>query len=82
LAQGAGAPSLFDRRNLDRLLVGAGFEPVRHRYASLTVSAGFALERAMSLLGLPGSWRAPAWLTHRSIRINPGYDLLVDARWV
>jgi SAM-dependent methyltransferase len=74
--------SFFDRRNLDRLLVGAGFEPVRHRYASLTVSAGFALDRAMSLLGLPRRWRAPAWLTRRSIRINPGYDLLVDARRV
>ena len=72
----------FDRPNLDRLLVGAGFQPVRHRYASLTVSAGFALERAMSLLGLPRRWRAPGWLTHRSIRINPGYDLVVVARRV
>jgi SAM-dependent methyltransferase len=70
----------FDRANLDRLLSEAGFRPVRHRYASLTVSAGFALERAMSLVGLPRSWRAPVWLTHRSIRINPGYDLLVVAR--
>lgn len=72
----------FDRPNLDRLLVGAGFQPMRHRYASLTVSAGFALDRAMSLVGLPGRWRAPRWLTHRSIRINPGYDLLVVARRV
>jgi SAM-dependent methyltransferase len=72
----------FDRHNLDRLLVGAGFQPVRHRYASLTVSAGFALDRAMSLLALPRRWRAPRWLDHRSIRINPGYDLLVVARRV
>ena len=72
----------FDRQNLDRLLVGAGFEPVRHRYASLSVSAGFVVERAMSFLGLPRRWRAPAWLARRSIRINPGYDLLVDARRV
>jgi SAM-dependent methyltransferase len=70
----------FDRANLDRLLGRAGFKPVRHRYASLTVSAGFALERSMSLMGLPTSWRAPRWLTHRSIRVNPGYDLLVVAR--
>lgn len=70
----------FDRPNLDRLLDQAGFRPARHRYASLTVSAGFALERAMSLVGLPGRWRAPGWLTHRSIRVNPGYDLLVIAR--
>jgi SAM-dependent methyltransferase len=70
----------FDRENLDRLLLQAGFTPVRHRYASLTVSAGFALERAMSLVGLPRRWRAPVWLTHRSVRVNPGYDLLVVAR--
>jgi SAM-dependent methyltransferase len=70
----------FDRVTLDRLLRQAGFSPVRHRYASLTVSAGFALDRAMSLVGLPRRWRAPVWLTHRSIRINPGYDLLVVAR--
>jgi 2-polyprenyl-3-methyl-5-hydroxy-6-metoxy-1,4-benzoquinol methylase len=69
----------FDRSNLDRLLTRAGFVPVRHRYASLTVSAGFALERAFSLLGLPSSWRAPRWVARRSIRINPGYDLLVVA---
>jgi SAM-dependent methyltransferase len=70
----------FDRANLDRLLGQSGFTPVRHRYASLTVSAGFALDRAMSLVGMPGRWRAPVWLTHRSIRVNPGYDLLVVAR--
>jgi SAM-dependent methyltransferase len=70
----------FDRTNLDRLLDQSGFRPVRHRYASLTVSTGFALERAMSLVGLPRRWRAPSWLTHHSIRINPGYDLLVVAR--
>jgi SAM-dependent methyltransferase len=69
----------FDRANLDRLLVRAGFRPRRHRYASLTVSAGFALERAFSLVGLPRSWRAPEWLAKRSIRVNPGYDLLVVA---
>lgn len=69
----------FDRSNLDRLLVRAGFIPVRHRYASLTVSAGFAMERALSLLGLPASWRAPTWVARRSIRVNPGYDLLVVA---
>jgi SAM-dependent methyltransferase len=69
----------FDRPNLDRLLVRAGFTPVRHRYASLTVSAGFAVERAFSLLGLPSSWRAPRWISRRSIRVNPGYDLLVVA---
>jgi SAM-dependent methyltransferase len=70
----------FDRVNLDRLLQKAGFRPIRHRYASLTVSAGFAVERAMSLAGLPRRWRAPSWLTHRSVRVNPGYDLLVVAR--
>ena len=70
----------FDRANLDRLLGQSGFKPVRHRYASLTVSAGFALDRAMSLVGMPRRWRAPVWLTHRSIRVNPGYDLLVVAR--
>jgi SAM-dependent methyltransferase len=70
----------FDRANLDRLLRQSGFMPVRHRYTSLTVSAGFALDRAMSLVGVPRRWRAPAWLTHRAIRVNPGYDLLVVAR--
>jgi len=70
----------FDHANLDRLLSQAGFKPIRHRYANLTVSAGFALDRAMSLVGLPRRWRAPVWLTHRSIRVNPGYDLLVVAR--
>ena len=69
----------FDRSTLDRLLVQEGFAPARHRYASLTVSAGFALERALSLLGLPSSWRAPNWIANRSIRVNPGYDLLVVA---
>jgi SAM-dependent methyltransferase len=69
----------FDRSNLDRLLVRAGFVPRRHRYASLTVSVGFVLERAFSLVGLPSSLRAPGWLARRSIRVNPGYDLLVIA---
>jgi SAM-dependent methyltransferase len=67
----------FDRANLDRLLLHSGFQPVRHRYASLTVSAGFALERSLSLLGLPATVRAPGWMARRSIRLNPGYDLLV-----
>jgi SAM-dependent methyltransferase len=70
----------FDRVNLDRLLQKSGFRPISHRYASLTVSAGFAVERAMSLAGLPRGWRAPSSLTHRSVRVNPGYDLLVVAR--
>ena len=70
----------FDRANLDRLLRQSGFQPVRHRYASLTVSTGFALDRALALVGAPTRWRAPSWLTHRSIRVNPGYDLLVVAR--
>ena len=69
----------FDRPNLDRLLASSGFVPVRHRYASLTVSAAFALERGFSLLGLSNSWQAPQWIARRSIRINPGYDLLVVA---
>jgi SAM-dependent methyltransferase len=69
----------FDRSNLDRLLTRAGFVPVRHRYASLTVSLGFALERTFSLLGLWNSWRAPKSVASRSIRVNPGYDLLVVA---
>ena len=70
----------FDRPNLDRLLIQEGFVPARHRYASLTVSAGFAIERGLALLGLFGGWRAPGWLTRRSVRVNPGYDLLVVAR--
>jgi ubiquinone/menaquinone biosynthesis C-methylase UbiE len=70
----------FDRGTLDRLLSQSGFRPVGHRYASVTVSAGFAVERAMSLVGLPKHWRAPRWLTRRSVRVNPGYDLLVVAR--
>jgi SAM-dependent methyltransferase len=70
----------FDRSNLDRLLVQEGFEPARHRYASLTVSAGFAVERGLALLGLFGGRRAPGWLTRRSVRVNPGYDLVVVAR--
>lgn len=70
----------FDRLNLDRLLIQEGFVPARHRYASLTVSAGLAIERALALLGVFGGWRAPGWLTRRSVRVNPGYDLLVVAR--
>ena len=70
----------FDRVNLDRLLVQAGFRPVRHRYPALTVSAGFAVERLAAVLGLPAWVRAPARLARRSIRVNPFYDLLVVAR--
>lgn len=69
----------FDRQTLDRLLRQAGFRPVRHRYASLIVSARFAVDRAMSFAGLPDRWHAPVWLATRSIRLNPGYDLLVVA---
>ena len=69
----------FDRPNLDRLLEQSGFRPVRHRYASLTVSAGFAVNRLVSLVGLPASIRAPRWVARRSIRVNPLYDLLIVA---
>ncbi|MGI8929011.1 MAG: class I SAM-dependent methyltransferase [Candidatus Limnocylindrales bacterium] len=68
----------FDCPNLDRLLVECGFNPVRHRYASLTVSVGFALDRLGALLGM-SRIPLPAAIRNRSARVNPFYDLLIVA---
>jgi SAM-dependent methyltransferase len=68
----------FDYPALQRLLTEAGFAVEQHRYVSLTVTLGFALEHLGQLLGLP--LRAPKRLAEQPVRINPLYDLLVVAR--
>lgn len=68
----------FDLPALTRLLDKAGFEVTGHRYVSLTVTLGFALDRLGSLTGLPLG--APGRLNEWPVRVNPGYDLMVTAR--
>lgn len=68
----------FDLKTLTRLLEETGFEVTHHRYVSLNVTWGFALDRLGELVGLP--IKAPSWLAQRSGAVNPGYDLMVLAR--
>lgn len=72
----------FDRPTLDRLLRGAGFEPLRWRHVSLTVSQQYLWDRVAQVVPLPPRrWLPEGWMT-RPIRVNPGYDLMVTARRV
>jgi 2-polyprenyl-3-methyl-5-hydroxy-6-metoxy-1,4-benzoquinol methylase len=68
----------FDRKTLMRLLEETGFEVTSCRYVSLDVTWSFALKRLSELLGIP--IKVPAWLAHRTGRVNPGYDLMILAR--
>jgi 2-polyprenyl-3-methyl-5-hydroxy-6-metoxy-1,4-benzoquinol methylase len=70
----------FGAEHLVRLLAASGFEVVARRYVSLTVTAGFALERLGSLLGVPGLPRLAGPLRGCAVPINPGYDLMLVAR--
>lgn len=70
----------FDRRSLERLLAGSGFEVIEQRYVSLTVTWGFAFERLGTLLGQGWLSKLPAWLKDRSLAVNPYYDLMIIAR--
>lgn len=70
----------FDRGTLDRLLRGAGLEPFEWRHVSLTVSRRYLWDRLARLMPLPPQrWISPRWM-ERSVRVNPGYDLMVMAR--
>ncbi len=70
----------FDRPTLDRLLRAAGFTPHAWRYVSLTVSRRYLWDRLAQVIPMPPSRWAPAGWLEQSIRVNPGYDLMVLAR--
>jgi SAM-dependent methyltransferase len=70
--------SFFDRAALTRLLDSEGFRVERQTYLPLVVSWSYALDRASAMVGF--RLRAPAWLSHRSVRVNPYYDLCIVAR--
>lgn len=70
----------FDRPSLVRLLESCGFEVLRHRYVSLTVSWRYALERLGTIVGMPVLANVPASLGERSVRVNCYYDLMISAR--
>ena len=70
----------FDRPALTRLFDQSGFDVIDHRYVTLTVTWGFALQRLGALVGMPALGRAPAWVADRSVRINCFYDLMMVGR--
>ncbi|MDZ4675578.1 MAG: class I SAM-dependent methyltransferase [Gemmatimonadota bacterium] len=70
----------FDRRTLDRVLRGTGLEPFDWRHVTLTVSRRYLWDRVARLMPLPPRHWLPARWMEQSIRVNPGYDLMVMAR--
>jgi SAM-dependent methyltransferase len=67
----------FDRPALTRLFDQAGFDVIDHRYVTLTVTWGFALQRLGALIGVPALGKTPGWISERSVRINCFYDLMM-----
>lgn len=72
----------FDKPSLARLLRETGFEVTDSRYVTLTVTWPYALERLSASLGMGRTAfdMAGRALSHRSVRINCFYDLMIVAR--
>jgi ubiquinone/menaquinone biosynthesis C-methylase UbiE len=70
----------FDAGNLKRLLGKYGFDIVHEAYVPLFVDAAYAFERLSAILGISAVARMGLAWKHRTLKINPFYDLMLVAR--